>query len=143
LSNDHARSKVMGIQPPRNKKQTNFPIFTVLNKCQYLAQHFQLARSVATWLMKLQNARWLHKGFYPPTTHAKLPFSSPFITGFQFARPSGPAKISLPVVQQSRSERYWHPRLRNRLQGEGVQPRFRSAYDIHSFSLVLLGIRLL
>lgn len=108
---------------------------------------FLLARRLATSLLHLHSADWLHKGirshnillFGPGDRSSSLSISKlieePFITGFGFARLSSAYDATEPVDNDPVYAQYRHPDV----QGE-ERESFSKKYDVYSLGLVLIEI---
>jgi hypothetical protein len=112
-----------------------------------LPQRVRIAQSLAITILELHNAEWLHKGlnsqnvvfFY--TSGKVLDFSSPFVSGFEYARPDKASAASFDV-RGSPMDIYRHPALIGPFPPGQKRPRYEIKHDIYSLGLVLLEIGL-
>jgi len=112
-----------------------------------LPQRIRIAQSLTITILELHNAEWLHKDlnsqniifFY--TSGKSLDFSSPFVSGFEYARPDKADAASFDV-RGSPMDIYRHPSLLGPFPLGQKRPRYETKHDIYSLGLVLLEIGL-
>lgn len=107
-----------------------------------LTQRVALAYKLAHSLMYLHSVNWLHKGlrssnvlFFLPPSDSKPSYSSPLISGFEFARLDLVDELTEPVPQHSSNDLYRHPGVLRT-----IHPRSKKSHDIYSLGIVLIEI---
>lgn len=91
--------------------------------------------------MYLHSVNWLHKGlrsgaiifFTPPADQPE--YSSPIISGFDYARPDLPDEVTEPLPEHSEHDIYRHPGIISR-----TLSRSKKSHDIYSLGVVLVEI---
>ncbi|KAF8249506.1 hypothetical protein K440DRAFT_620878 [Wilcoxina mikolae CBS 423.85] len=119
-----------------------------------LSERRSLAHKLAVSLMEFMNAGWFHKNlnsrnilFFARSGVAsqspKWDFSSPWVTGFDFARPNQKDEHSF-EVDSGENDIYRHPDLRQNIENIEEHGRipYRRQFDVYSLGLVLLEIGL-
>ncbi|KAH8692515.1 hypothetical protein GQ44DRAFT_719799 [Phaeosphaeriaceae sp. PMI808] len=112
-----------------------------------LPQRVRVAQKIAITLLELHNAEWLHKDlnsrnvlfFYSNPT--ALDLNTPWVSGFEYARPDDISAISF-SVRASSMNMYRHPSLLGPFTPGQKRPRFQRIHDIYSFGVLLLEIGL-
>ena len=112
-----------------------------------LPQRIRIAQRLAITLLELHNAEWLHKDlnsrnvtfFYSSGT--SLDLSTPYVSGFEYARPDDISAISF-SVRSSSTDIYRHPSLLGPFHAGQKRPRYKRIHDIYSLGLLLLEIGL-
>ncbi|KAI1427691.1 hypothetical protein F5Y12DRAFT_736485 [Xylaria sp. FL1777] len=125
------------IHPPRTLssliRDKSFPI-------PPLGDRFTLAFELATAFSNLHSAGWLHKGFHSGSIlflancfgqEAVIKVTDPFITGFQYSRPTGDESLSRGPLENSELEYYYHP---------AADKGFSRRTDLYSLGVVLCEI---
>lgn len=107
--------------------------------CPSLSQRIKIAHCIATYVLYMHAARWLHKGIRSDN----IIFSSldpecrePFLSGFEYARPDRDGTQSTGGGVGTHNEVYVHP---NYQPGNAVGT-YQKTYDIYSLGIVLLEI---
>ncbi|KAF2680892.1 hypothetical protein K458DRAFT_489753 [Lentithecium fluviatile CBS 122367] len=112
-----------------------------------LPQRVRMAQRLAITLLELHNVEWLHKDlnsrnilfFY--NSLATLDLGTPWVTGFEFARPDDISALSF-SVRASSMNMYRHPSLLGPFAPGQKRPRFQRIHDIYSVGVLLLEIGL-
>ncbi|KAI0544975.1 hypothetical protein F4679DRAFT_562993 [Xylaria curta] len=124
--------------PPRtlsNLIQTrSFPV-------PLLGDRFTLAFTLATAFCNFHSAGWLHKGFHSENVvflaqtssqdEAVIKVTDPFITGFQYSRPTNSKSLSRGPLENCELEYYYHP---------SADQGFSRRIDLYSLGVVLCEI---
>lgn len=106
-----------------------------------LEDKYKLASSLATAILELHSAGWLHKSlaaenvvFFPQDKQGSMSFvRKPFLVGFNHGRPDDPSTFTTGLSKDS-TKLYKHPMyIKN-------EYRFRQRYDYYSLGMVLLAI---
>jgi hypothetical protein len=113
-----------------------------------LGQRYGLATSLAASLYTFMLSQWHHKRFFSrnvtllykdKTPLPRLPdLENPYIGGFSVSRPEDPVGRSVEGDLSDGEKLYLHPLYRPWLSHN--QPKYRLAYDIYSFGLMLVEI---
>ncbi|RPA98438.1 hypothetical protein L873DRAFT_1808043 [Choiromyces venosus 120613-1] len=114
-----------------------------------LPQRLNLARTLAKGLLSFHTFGWLHKSFHSKNVlffedaNDNLVFASPYISGFEYARPSDPKEMTVSV--SANPDAYLrkfacHPDLGRLADVGGGMPRFEMRYDVYGLGLMLLEI---
>ncbi|KAI0199623.1 prion-inhibition and propagation-domain-containing protein [Astrocystis sublimbata] len=108
-----------------------------------LGDRFSLAFTLATAFSNFHSARWLHKGFHSGNivflSHESsaaghgpmISVTDPFITGFQYSRPTTAYSLSRGPLEQSELEHYYHP---------AADKGFSRRTDLYSLGVVLCEV---
>ncbi|KAI0446360.1 hypothetical protein F4803DRAFT_41309 [Xylaria telfairii] len=105
-----------------------------------LGDRFALALTLATAFSNFHSAGWLHKGFHsgniiflahPFGQQASIRVTDPFITGFQYSRPTDAHSLSRGPLENSELEYYYHP---------SADKGFSRRIDLYSLGVVLCEI---
>ena len=110
-----------------------------------LTERIALAKAVCNCLMSLHSVNWLHKGLrshnivFFGDTDSKINYSSPFLSGFGYARPAFRADLTELPSQNPEHDMYRHPHMHGLGPWEGRQG-FKRTFDIYSLGVVLVEI---
>jgi len=126
--------------PPETQPLSLLDLITTLPKPS-LTKRVALAHALARCLMYLHSVNWLHKGlrsgaiifFTPPADQPE--YSSPIISGFDYARPDLPDEVTEPLPEHSEHDIYRHPGIISR-----TLSRSKKSHDIYSLGVVLVEI---
>lgn len=112
-----------------------------------LDQRYRLAASLSTSLYTFMLSQWHHKRFLSQSIaflyENKVPLpklldlEKPYIGGFSVSRPEDPQSESIESVLSIEERSYFHPLYRP---WEPNRPKYRRAFDIYSFGLMLVEI---
>ncbi|MCJ1307513.1 hypothetical protein MMC25_001159 [Agyrium rufum] len=117
-----------------------------------LSRRIALAQAIANCLLSLHSVNWLHKSlrssnilfagderFLPTGTH-NINLSSPFVSGFDYARPALAGEMTEIPTIRSENSLYQHPNAH----GEGARESisFKKTFDIYSLGVILAEIAL-
>lgn len=107
-----------------------------------LTARFQLAYELATTVLHLHSAGWLHKGlrsenilFFPPSDNAPFTLNEPYVMGFEYARRDAPDEESEKPSLNPSQDIYRHPRAQGL-----VSDRYIKAFDIYALGILLVEI---
>jgi serine/threonine protein kinase len=112
-----------------------------------LPQRIWIAQRLAITLLELHNADWLHKDLNSKNviffqgSGAILNLDTPYVSGFEYARPDNISAISF-SVRSSPTDIYRHPSLLGPFPAGQKRPRYNKIHDIYSLGLLLLEIGL-
>jgi serine/threonine protein kinase len=112
-----------------------------------LPQRIWIAQRLAITLLELHNAEWLHKDLnsrnvvFFHSSGAQLDINTPYVCGFEYARPDDIGAISF-SVRSSSTDIYRHPALLEPFAAGQKRPRYQRIHDIYSLGLLLLEIGL-
>ncbi|KAK0701423.1 prion-inhibition and propagation-domain-containing protein [Apiosordaria backusii] len=105
-----------------------------------LGDRFALARALASAVLLIHSARWLHKSlrsdnilFFPELVSGQTPLNSPFVGGFDYARPLQAESIDKPKQAVGYIDMYRHPEW---------TAGFSRLCDIYSLGVLLFEIAL-
>lgn len=109
-----------------------------------LGERFALARALASAVLLFHSARWIHKGlcgdnilFFPSNDSQKSALASPFILGFEYARPEDANSWKAPLgnakYDAGKFDMYRHPEWTD---------GFTRLSDIYSLGILLFEIAL-
>jgi serine/threonine protein kinase len=111
----------------------------ITQKCPSLSQRVKIAHSIATYVLYMHAARWLHKGIRSDN----IIFSSldpecrePYLSGFEYARPDRDGTQSTGSGPSPHDEAYVHPNY----QASNARGTYKKTYDIYSLGIVLLEL---
>ncbi|KAH9904698.1 prion-inhibition and propagation-domain-containing protein [Xylariomycetidae sp. FL2044] len=105
-----------------------------------LGDRFTLAFTLATAFSHFHSAGWLHKGFHSGNIiflrqdlgqESKVVITDPFITGFQYSRPTTTDSLSRGPLEKGELEHYYHP---------SADKGFTRRIDLYSLGVVLCEI---
>lgn len=107
-----------------------------------LAQRFSMVKSVGDALLKWHmSANWVHQGiashniyFFKPKGQPSFDFSSPYLFGFEFARPSDGLSLGL-VVEDFEHNVYRHPSRQGR-----PSEYQKKKHDLYSFGILMFEV---
>ncbi|KAK7050889.1 hypothetical protein VNI00_005001 [Paramarasmius palmivorus] len=109
-----------------------------------LELRIKLATTLASVLSRLYGGQWLHKGIrshnivFPRSPSDAYDISAPLITGFEYSRQYSET-VSIDIISQDFSQAvYRHPDYQGDV--EARRSRYRMAYDVYSFGLLLAEI---
>jgi len=109
-----------------------------------LTQRIALAYTIARSLMYFHSVNWLHKSFRSnnivfflplPAPKSKPSFSSPIISGFEYARLDLVDETTEIIPEKSENSIYRHPQTL-----AGLHLRSKKSHDIYSLGIVLIEI---
>lgn len=119
-----------------------------------LDQRFELARSLATGLHQLFVSRWYHKNLNSKNilffsrrgtnsqgtelTSTDDFILSPYLSGFDYARPDSPEEITIKPYMDEFCDQYRHPQCTNPESRDEI--RFSRRFDIYSLGILLVEI---
>ncbi|KAE8409798.1 prion-inhibition and propagation-domain-containing protein [Aspergillus pseudonomiae] len=124
--------------------QTLFSLFREPQRPD-LADRIELARAVAQTLYYLHTVGWLHKAFrsdnilFFQEPNKGVEYSTPYVSGFDNARPSGQDQMSQVAGAKEGLEYYQHPDTLTGFDEEGRKP-FRATFDVYSLGIILIEI---
>ncbi|KAL8662735.1 MAG: hypothetical protein Q9202_004427 [Teloschistes flavicans] len=107
-----------------------------------LAQRFSIIKDVGDALLKWHlSANWVHQGiashnvyFLKPEGQSSYEFSTPYLFGYEFARPSGGVSLGL-YVEDFEHNVYRHPSR------QGLPSEFqKKIHDLYSFGILMLEV---
>ncbi|KAE8362767.1 prion-inhibition and propagation-domain-containing protein [Aspergillus caelatus] len=110
-----------------------------------LADRIELARAVAQTLYYLHTVGWLHKALrsdnilFFEEPNEGVEYSTPYVSGFDDARPSGQDQMSQVAGAKEGLEYYQHPDTLTGFKDEGRKP-FRATFDVYSLGIILIEI---
>jgi serine/threonine protein kinase len=111
----------------------------ITRKCPSLSQRVKMAHGIATYVLYMHAARWLHKGIRSDN----IIFSSldpecrePYLSGFEYARPDRDGAQSTGGGPSPHNEAYVHPNY----QASNAKGTYKKTYDIYSLGIVLLEL---
>lgn len=110
-----------------------------------LTERVALAKAISNCLMSLHTVNWLHKGLrshniiFFPEAGSIINYSSPFLSGFGYARPTFREDMTEIPSQNAEHDMYRHPRTHRLGPWEGRQG-FKRTFDIYSLGIVLVEI---
>ena len=131
------------LTPPTSDPKSLSQLFASM-PCPSLSSRAALAHELADSVLYLHAVRWLHKGIRSDgvvfcasgDASTAIDTRSPYLTGFEYARPDTHDGASTKLPPDSRSEIYVHPFY----QGANAVGTFRRSFDIYALGLVLLEI---
>lgn len=126
-----------------NQEHNNVVPKSLLNiikerKCPSLSQRLKIAHSIATYVLYMHAARWLHKGIRSDNiifSSLDPEWKEPYLSGFEYARPDRDGTQSIdraPSVHNA----YVHPNY----QPQNAIGTYKKTYDIYSLGIVLLEL---
>lgn len=107
-----------------------------------LAQRFLIVKKIGEALLKWHiSANWVHQGvashniyFFRPKDSASYDYCSPYLCGFDFARPNGGISLSI-AVEDFEQNVYRHP------DRQGAPSRYHTKYhDLYSYGILLFEV---
>lgn len=126
-------------QNPNDEVPRSLLNIIATRKCPSLSQRVRIAHSIATFVLYLHAARWLHKGIRSDS----IIFSSldpecvePYLSGFEYARPDLEGTQTTGSGPIGQNEVYVHPKY----QGRDARGTYRKTFDIYSLGVVLLEL---
>ena len=118
-------------------------LYSVLGQSQYkpsLSQRISLSLKLATSLLSLHTANWLHKGIHSGNVlfacEERMDLERPILSGFDYSRPSTDTVTAFRTHNASWDLYRW-PSLQNEPPRAGAS---RKKHDVYSLGLVLLEI---
>ncbi|KAI9781721.1 MAG: hypothetical protein M1839_005714 [Geoglossum umbratile] len=113
-----------------------------------LTDRFRLAANLANTILYLHSCGWLHKNIrsdnvlffassLSPQSSNDRPLSSPYLGGYDLARPSTTDQFSEGIGPNAATDIYRHP---SALVRHAKRPRYRPTFDIYSLGLILIEI---
>ena len=115
-----------------------------------LGQKFSIAAMLAESLLEIHAHGWIHKAvcsrnilFFRQSQSASVvpDFASPFMAGFEFARPDTVHQKSLDFFHDPSFDVYCHPELDEAIRGKAAgRPRYQRQYDIYGLGITLLEL---
>lgn len=117
-----------------------------------VTDRIRLAHAIATCLLYLHSVNWLHKGlrshnvvFFPSASGsdggcgtAKIDWSKPYLSGFDFARPARAGEMTEIPGHVPTYNLYRHPSTQ--VFGFGPRESFRKTFDIYSLGIILVEL---
>jgi hypothetical protein len=114
----------------------------------FVGQRFVLALTLSSAIYQLHYLGWLHKGirshnilFYRPSNqhqHWKPDPKQLFLAGYEFARPTSAARLSVKLESTSQGVWYQHPTY----MGSSIV-EYQPSFDLYNLGIVLVEIALL
>lgn len=108
-----------------------------------LTSRVRLAHAICSSLLYIHSVNWLHKGirsgniiFLTPTDQNPN-YSSPILSGFEYARPDLPEEQTEKPINDLENELYRHPEALGR-----PDIRSKKSWDIYSLGIVLIELAL-
>lgn len=115
-----------------------------------LSRRIALAQAIANCLLSLHSVNWLHKSLrssnilfagkessLPTSTH-EIDLASPFVSGFDYARPASSGEMTEVPTIRSENSLYRHPNAHGEEEREGIS--FKKSFDIYSLGVILTEI---